>query len=264
MKSIHEEQGAWVFLVPISNLVLTKAVNFEFKIERTTFVSTDKLPKRRKRFGIPNRISDLKDKNKIGLGDFLSSSACFATLRQTGKLVDWEETIFEIIREELAILALSQLGFVKRQYMSSPSISEEKPRSSRSYYATNAATGSGTWSNRLLGGVRPLHIDAAWKRSNQNSFFFDLLKIIRGEIKVAKHWQRDLRNAAILVGSSQISRDLPHAFLNNMIALELLLTEQGDSFTEALPARAEAFLGWIGYWKALKRRFAKYIKNAAL
>jgi hypothetical protein len=33
-----------------------------------------------------------------------------------------------------------------------------------------------------------------------------------------------------------------------MIALELLLTKQGDKVNETLPTRAEAFLGWTGFW----------------
>jgi hypothetical protein len=33
-----------------------------------------------------------------------------------------------------------------------------------------------------------------------------------------------------------------------MIAIESLLTRQGDKYSDALPKRIEAFLGWSGYW----------------
>jgi hypothetical protein len=39
------------------------------------------------------------------------------------------------------------------------------------------------------------------------------------------------------------------SFLWNMIALETLLTKQTDKYTDALPKRVEAFLGWIGFWE---------------
>ena len=44
-----------------------------------------------------------------------------------------------------------------------------------------------------------------------------------------------------------------------MIALEILLTEQGDRYTKILPERVEAFLGWIGFWE--QNNFGERIKE---
>lgn len=243
-----EERGTWVFLVPISNLQLTEATDFEFRIERVTFVAGDKLPRRRKRFGLPHRVSELRDRRKR-TRETVFDSPCFATLRQTGKLRDFERGVFDLIREELAILALSQLGYTRRRNVYSPSISNENPMSSRSYYVTNAEKGSGIESHSVVANQGSLLLSGKWQTFHQKFFFFDLLRILRGSIKVSKGWRNDLRNAAILVGQSQVSRDLPQAFLWNMIALETLLTQQGDTYVDALPTRAEAFIGWTGFWK---------------
>ena len=54
-----ERQSEWVYIIPISKLLLGKAVDYEIKINRTIFVSTKKLPYIRKRLGIPQRISSL-------------------------------------------------------------------------------------------------------------------------------------------------------------------------------------------------------------
>ncbi len=259
MSKVKEEKGTWTFLVPIKNLILTDAVNFEFKVNRVTFVSTNKLSRRRKKFGIPESISDLR-KKKIWLNRFFSESDCFATLRQTGKFKDIEQLVLEIIREELSILSSSELVYAKRRNVAQLSISNEKARGSTSYYATNITTGSSTQSNKVLGSVSSLPLDFGWKDFNKrNGFFFNLLKILRGEIKVDEEWRKDLRNAAILAGLSQTSLDLPQAFLNNMIALELLLTKQGDEVGEALPTRAEAFLGWVDDWT--DENFVDRIRN---
>ncbi len=249
MPDLRQERGTWVFVVPISNLKLTETVNFEYRIDRVTFIASDKLPRRRKRFGLPNRISELRNKRKGMLEKFFDSAPCFATVRRKGKLIDFEDVVLDLIREELAILVLSQLGYAKRRNLTSPSISEENPIKSRSFYVTNADDGSGIQANRVVGSQGSLLLNSSWRNFQEKVFFNDLLRIIRGEIKVAKHWRRDLRSAAVLVGQSQMSRDLPQAFLWNMIALELLLTEQGDTYAEALPSRAEAFLGWSGFWK---------------
>jgi hypothetical protein len=164
-----------------------------------------------------------------------------------------------LIRDELALLNLSKLGYAKRSQIASPSISRERPTGSRSYLILR--TDGKAWSqpNQAVGNLGALRLDGVWKRFHEKGFFHTLIRIIRGEIHVSKAWRRDLRNAAILVGQSQTSSDVPQAFLWNMIALELLLTEQGDKYSEELPARAEAFLGWIGFWG--QENFAERIRE---
>jgi hypothetical protein len=249
LSEIREQSGTWVFLAPIANLTLTTAVNYEFRINRVTFVRRQNLARRRRRFGLPDRISEL-ERHLFGMAErFFDRSETFATLRQTGKLADFETEMLELIREELAILTLSQLGYGHSRPATGPAIGGENPRRKRSHLALNADRRSWTQPNWTVSNLTPLVLDESWKQYHRRGFFFDLLRIIRGEVPVAKGWRRDLRNAAILAGQSQASTDLPQAFLWNVIALELLLTTQGDTYTEALPARAEAFLGWVGFWK---------------
>ena len=256
---MREEHGNWVFLIPISNLKLTEATNFEFRIDRVTFIASDKLARRRKRFGLPNRISEMRHRPK-DVRDRIFDSPCFATLRRNGKLKDLERGVFDLIREELAILALSQLGYATRRNIYSPSISNENPISSRSFYVTNAKKGSSIESHSIVSNPGSLLLSSKWQNFHRKLFFFDLLRILRGNTALSKEWQTDLRNAAILVGQSQVSRDLPQAFLWNMIALELLLTRRGDTYTDALPTRAEAFIGWTGFWKV--EGFEERIRDA--
>ena len=65
-----------------------------------------------------------------------------------------------------------------------------------------------------------------------------------------------------MVGKSLSTYDAPDAFLWNMIALESLLTRQGDKYTDAIPERIEAFLGWVGYWA--ERKYEERIRAAYL
>jgi hypothetical protein len=189
---MRNERGTWVFLIPISNLKLTEATNFEFRIDRVTFVAGEKLARRRKRFGLPIRISELRERRKRRRNTVFDSE-CFATLRQKGKLKDFERDVFELIREELAILALSQLGYARRRNIYSPSISKENPMSSRSYYVTNADKGSGIESHSVVANQGSLLLSAKWQNSHRKLFFFDLLRILRRNLKVSKGWRNDLR-----------------------------------------------------------------------
>jgi hypothetical protein len=91
-------------------------------------------------------------------------------------------------------------------------------------------------------------LDTGWLRFQRDVLFLPLLRLLRGEVRVAKAWREEVRRAAILVGLSQAANSLADAFLWNMIALELLLTRQGDTVGDVLPSRAEALLGWSRNW----------------
>jgi hypothetical protein len=104
-----------------------------------------------------------------------------------------------------------------------------------------------------------LVLDERWLNFQENSFFFDFLRILRGQISISRSWKEEIRKAAILAGESQCSSDLPQAFLWNMIAIELLLTKQGDRYLDSLPERAEAFIGWTVDWK--QNNYRELIKD---
>ena len=54
--SRHFGSERWTFIVPVDDLVLTKAVSREFKMERATFVHQDRLTYVRKRHGLAAAI----------------------------------------------------------------------------------------------------------------------------------------------------------------------------------------------------------------
>lgn len=102
---------------------------------------------------------------------------------------------------------------------------------------------------RREGKVRKLRLDDYWKEFHRESFFLKLMAILRGDKAVSSGWRTSLWNAAILTGQSQSSRNQAFCFLRNMVALELLLTKQGDTYINVLPERAEAFIGWATSWQ---------------
>jgi len=123
MTSLQNTDGNWIFITPIDGLELTKDIKEEIRINRVTFVSKDKLPRIRKRLGIPTPISDLykpipgKDKGfKQQTKDFFSSSKSFAVLMYKGKPKEKEKECIRLVRDELNILSLSQLGWSKRRF----------------------------------------------------------------------------------------------------------------------------------------------------
>ena len=96
-----------MFIAPVSNLVLTKDTDFEFKVDRVTFVDSSKLPRIRKRLGFHFTIDKFKKSWPTVFERFFGHSQTFATMRLTGIGSEMEELFLSHVRDELSLLTLS-------------------------------------------------------------------------------------------------------------------------------------------------------------
>ena len=239
-------RGRWVFVVPVSGVILTEAVRHEFLIKRVLLVAQKKLPRIRRRLGIPQRISELKRRFR---DDFFDSAQTFAVLRYSGRPSELRGECLRTVRDELAILAVSQLGYGRRRLGSCPAIKGEPTAGRIEHLLIDAEDARVLAQYSTVGKPDTLMLSGLWKSYHRQFFFHNLLRVLRGDTGVSSAWRDDLQRAAILIGQSQCSSDVAQSFLWNMIALEILLTEQGDKYANALPARAGAFIGWVGFWE---------------
>jgi len=239
------EPGKWVFIVPVSGVILTKDVSNEFRIKRVLLVSQEKLPRIRRRLGIPQRISDLEP----SAAGFFNSARAFAVLRHSGKAGELKNKCLRMVKDELSILAVSQLGYRKRRFGTHPAIQGEPTVARISYLLLDTEGSRGKLVDIVRGTMPDLVLDRDWKEFHRSWFFRRLLRILNDDIKVGSSWRDDLERASVLIGQSQCSSDIAQGFLWNMIALELLLCEGGEKYSDMLPKRAGAFLGWVGFWQ---------------
>jgi len=243
---VQDTKGSWVYIIPVMGLILTDAVSNELTINRVTLISIEKLSKVRKRFGIRKRISELKSNNIYK--DFFSGNInTVAIIRMGGKPSEITNNVIRIVDEELHILSVSQLGYSKRRFNSHPTIYTSS-FTSYTFLCMNTKNDSALLNNHLVGNIGDLNIDERWDNWQHEVFFIKLLKILKKEIDISHSWRDNLYRASVLIGQSQTTNNLAQAFLLNMIAIESLLTRQGDKYTEILPKRIEAFIGWAGYW----------------
>ena len=233
----------YIFLAPVGGLELSKHVNYEYKIDKVIFISKDKLAFRRKRLGFPQKISDLKNIAGGLIKDFLSEEKTYATLRFQGTGEELKEKFLKSVCEELSILSLSQLVYSRRRHNSSLAMSREYFPPKTRCMLVNSDNSTLTQLNETTGKIQRLVLEQKWVKFSKKIFFTDLVNIISGKTKVSKSWRKTIRNAAILAGQSQCSSDPPQAFLWNMITIEMLLTQHGDTHLETLPERAEEFIG---------------------
>jgi len=243
---VQDISGQWVYIIPVSGLILTDDINSEFIINRVTFITVKKLTKVRKRFGIRKRLAELRSNISFDLF-FKELGPTVAIIRHNGKPSEITTKVTRLVIEALEILATSQLGFSKRRFISFPSILDLRV-STMKYLYLNENNDSSLISKELVGKIGNLKLNKKWKNWHKEFFFLDLIRIINRKLQVDDLWRINLYRVARLIGQSLSSNNIAHSFLLNMIAMEALLTKHGDKYLEVLPKRIEAFIGWIGYW----------------
>ncbi|MFC1872497.1 hypothetical protein ACFLYV_02110 [Chloroflexota bacterium] len=247
INKIQAHSSQWVFVAPIAGLTLTNDINNEINISRVTLVERNKLVRIRKRLGFDLTKDEFENrtiKNKHWGG---VEANTFAIMKCRGVPKEMKRKCIDLLKYELFILASSQLGWGRRKNNSHPSLMGYQNMGNISYEFLDTKSKAGMYNNELTGKYMPLVLNGAWKRHHKQSFFFKLLKLIYGKPR-KDSWSNTLERVAVMVGQSQCSNDLAQSFLWNMIAIEMLLSERGDTYIDVLPERVESILGWVGFW----------------
>lgn len=232
---------------------MTEEIDNECKVERTTFISADKLQRIRNRLGLKKAyIKEIDARDHIPqsakIDAYMQKHDTFAVLRHGGKPEEIQAECYRRIQDEVAILALSQLHFKKRRFTGFIGLAGEHDRSSSTHLFLDSKAPQFIRSHQLLRSPQTLTLDNEWKEFQEAMLFKRLVKILNDKVSVVPNWRKDLRRAAVLVGKSVNSNDVATSFLWNMIALELLTTHQGDTYSTALPKRIGALIGWHQKW----------------
>jgi len=264
---VDDSDERWVLIVPVDRLYLTEAVDREFRVDRVRFVHRDKLPYVRKKLGLGVRVSELK-KHPWSKELFERSSA-FAVVRGSGTQEEVEQQCLGLVREELALLSLSHLGYSWRKQMGPVVPTGEVSHASMNYLLARSRDMTGRLKWQRTAPLAQMDLDGRWKNHQDNVFFTKLLRILRRDTEVRGGWRRELRRASVMLGESVGSNDPFKSFLWNMVALEMLLTkdEKGE-MRDILPRRVGALLGWSAWWEAdnyeerITDNYEERIKNA--
>ncbi len=246
--SIPDMNGKWVFAAQVGNLKLTKAVNNEYKVKLVTFISGAKFRRILKRLNIDPSVVKSNPEFKT----LLLPEVTLGILNQSGKISDIEPMCLQMIRDELEILSSSQLYYRRRRSSCTLGLIGESNRGTNKYAFMDTKSDKGIVSSAVADRYSPLTLDKQWKNYHKGYFFGRFMKILHGKVQVNKSWLQDLTRSVRLVGKSFNSNDIGSSFLWNMVALEMLLSRQGDKYSIVIPKRIEALLGWIGFWKTAK------------
>lgn len=246
--STLKKNSDWLYISPVYHLEISKDLKGELTVGRVIFVDIKKLERIRKRIGLPIVLSKI-DK-KIPGANFFKESKIFAIIQFSGIPEQKENECRELIENAVNIISFSQLGYRNRDNNSQFGII--KTRGTGNRFIINKNIFEAHLNSFVETKVLPFRLDKRWRDFHKKFYFFDLLKLISLNNKMQKKWKETIIRAAKMSGKSMQSRDLEYSFLWNMIIVEMLLTEQGDKYSESLPKRAEAFIGWVGYWEEKK------------
>jgi len=258
IEKLKDPTSDWLFIVPIRGLLLTKEVNNELKVGNVLFVSKERLPRIRKRLGIPLVISKL---GKIGIdnpeslerriNDFFKSSKTFAITHFSGTPKNNEIQNIRKIEKAINLVPFSKLGYSTRNFKQKIEIkSSDKILYNEKIYIDKNNKRLSINFNSLH--TIPLELNSTWKKFQRRFFYFQLLKIVNGEQKIKRKWKNTLISTANLIGKSINSHDIPEAFLRNVIAMEMLLVNQNEKIKEKLIERSAYLLEWYKDWSENK------------
>jgi len=237
----------WTLLIPIYNLEISNGIGGELRVDRVLFVSARKIPRIRKRLGLYRTVADYRrqmrlSKSPVDPFRMASTYAVLRTKREDDAPLTQE---FSVVKEAVYLLASSQFFRVKRPNRILFGGPEFSQRIFDSFPLVCSESGQWRWSSVQLGPVEPYRLDRNWRRYIEHHHFPNLLRLLNGQLTVEEKWRSSIRRAAALAGQSFFARNLWEAFTYNMIALETLLTEQGDKFPDAIVERVVLLLGWM-------------------
>ncbi len=237
----------WSLFIPIYNLEISNNIGGELRIEHVNFISSDKIPRIRKKLGLTNRVLYYNNlfKSKHTTRKLFSETKVYAFLKTKRSEQDNLSREFRRIKEAVYLLASSQFYRIRRYQKYPFGGPEFSQYLFDEYLLFENNANKMKWNHTRLTPVEPYRIDKQWEKFTSHHFFPRLLKILNGRIKVSLKWRYELRRAALLAGQSQFSRNVWEAFLYDMIALEILLTNRGENICTALIERVVSLFGWL-------------------
>jgi hypothetical protein len=232
--------------VPMYNLRISDDLGGELRVWDVTFISAKKIPRVRRRLGIPERVSDLRRKGaRLSAPDFFSQAETYAHLKTKKGERDPLTHEFLRIRQAVFLLASSQFyreRRTRRTFFGGPGYNTSLQDQ---YLLVDIMNGSAVLNWQCLSPIEPYTLDKQWQGFLRHHFFPKLLRIINGQVTISNRWSYYIRDAALCAGQSHWARTRWEALLYDMIGIETLLTHRGDTFPNALVERVDALLGWI-------------------
>jgi hypothetical protein len=235
-----------VLFCPVYGLRITKEAGSAVQIGRVLFAASGSIPRIRKRIGLRFPLSHYKKLAPLFADELFASAEVYACIRTRREWENVDDSAdLRAIRESFLVFASSFATYESRKdaAMSLTPVQFAQHHRNKMIIGDGEKDFRATFGRRYVRG--PNQTGHWWRRNAKNNHFRYLQRIMNGTIKVNRQWKATLIKATTLFGESFLAKDVATAFLKNMIAMEMLLTERGDKFPGAIVNRLVALFGWM-------------------
>lgn len=244
---------------PVFGLSLDDDIGNEFRFRRVLFVSAKKIPRIRKRLGVPERIS-FYEKNSYYKKDLFSEVNTYAWVPFGGNEektdLSCERRIAQNAIWTLASSLFSRCERHRYRLSLTPNIDTGIHESSFVFDLSKPEMHS---SRGVLGPIEDYNLGKSEYSFLRAHFFNELIRVNSRKTPIKPKWLMLINRAASLAGRSYLADTLSDAFMYVMIAIEVLLSKHGDKHAEVIANRINSFFSWYfnnndDGWKAIVKR----------
>lgn len=229
--------------VPIYNLEVHDDIGGEVRILDVLFVSRDRLRGTANDVRLPLSIErcDQIVRGWDGGGEAFPASA-YAVLHTRRHPCEDFHAAAERVAEASDLLASSffmMVGRGDRAPFGGPDILGATVDELIYLRSANEAMGR----SRFNRNTAPCILSRAWTEACDRWLFGEIRGLLHEKKVVHASWRKALKRAAILSGRSHLAKSPREAFLNDIMAVEVLLTRRGDPIRESLRKNVVALYG---------------------
>lgn len=230
---------SWLSITPVANLQLDRSIlkTGELEIAGITFMDLERLRHvARRRWGeagasLRSSFERMFLQPYRKVGSARPPVEVVAIRRADCRGAELEEGYLDSVRDSLAILSSSLWVYRRRDPLSAFGPLENAARGQRIWFFQDTQSpaqtsfGAMAWTKGLM----PLQIDGFWVAAEKTHHFVRSLEgFVTDSAAITPAWQRAVRRALRLFGEGYLQHDAQQAMLANMIALDLLLFENGE------------------------------------
>lgn len=230
--------------IPVHGLEIADDVGGELRIGDVLFIDKKKIPRVRKRLGLPRPLSDYERQFKK-IVPLFDSAATYALVRARRDPLE-TSVASERRRVQRAVYFLASSLFARydrgRYQMGiHPPVSPQLHEAGLVFACDNDFARA---CRMRMAPIEPYRYGMQEAQYLRVHFFNHLISLDARRCGMTPHWYSTVVRAAELAGRSYLSTSIIDAFIYNMIALESLLLAPKDKRQPVLVDRVNALFGW--------------------
>lgn len=173
----------------------------------------------------------------------LHETQAFAVVQRTGTPNDLWKTVFREVREAKDILAATDAFYGARHLNSGFNLQGYPIVTARSAWFVDQKSPNlfGNWGQE--GSLQPWHLNSNWHTNITQTGITELFSAL-ADPALEDSWRRQMRRAAACIGRSLSSLERSDAFLQDVFALETMLTRPNERNGRVLSKRIKGMTGW--------------------